>query len=189
MGKIGKDQPELDRKPGEEMFMKMKQLEPPDSHFLMAAIGWLELGVPEEAKQEMRQISQEKEGHPDVLEVWWRIAAEAKEWDGALEVARRLLSLAPERADGWLHQAYALRRASEGGLEKAWEALKAAAEKFRKEPIIPYNLACYACQLGELEEARVWLKRALKVGGKKGIIQMALEDPDLETMWEEIRKM
>ena len=106
-----------------------------------------------------------------------------------MDVARKLLRRAPDRVSGWLHHAYALRRAPEGGLEKAWEALKPAAEKFPKEPIIPFNLSCYACQMRQLDEARLWLKRALKIGGKEKIKQMALGDPDLQPLWDEIRQI
>ena len=63
-----------------------------------------------------------------------------------------------------------------------------AAEAFPKESIIPFNLACYACQMRQLEEARAWLRRALKIGGKQKIKQLALDDPDLQPLWEEIRK-
>jgi hypothetical protein len=40
----------------------------------------------------------------------------------------------------------------------------------------------------QLEEARSWLRRALKIGDKDKIKQMALDDPDLQPLWEEIRK-
>jgi tetratricopeptide (TPR) repeat protein len=167
----------------------MQQIEPPDSHRLNAALGWLGLGLREDAKAELDGISRVNQNHPDVLEARWAILAGEQKWDAALEVARKLLSQAPERANGWLHHAYALRRAPGGGLEKAWEALKPAMEKFPEEPIIPYNLSCYACQMRQLEEARVWLKRALNIGGKEKIKQMALADADLEPLWEEIPQL
>ena len=72
-------------------------------------------------------------------------------------------------------------------MEKAWDALLPAAEKFPKEPVIPYNLACYACQLQKLEDARSWLKRAIEIGGKERMKEMALEDPDLQPLWKEIQ--
>ena len=167
----------------------MQPLEPPDSHFLNAAIGWLELGVRAEARAELNLISPEHQRHPDVLEACWAICAEERQWDDALDVARKLLQRAPDRPSGWLHHAYALRRTSEGGLEKAWAALKPAAEKFPKEELIPYNLSCYACQLQQLDEARIWLKRALKIGDKERIKQQALSDPDLQPLWDEIRQL
>ena len=62
-------------------------------------------------------------------------------------------------------------------------------ERFPKVPTIPYNLACYACQLGNLEEARQWLAKAIKIRSTEEIKQMALADPDLQPMWDEIKKL
>jgi hypothetical protein len=44
---------------------------------------------------------------------------------------------------------------------------------------ISYNLACYTCQLGRLDEARQWFHRALTLGDEKAIKLEALDDPDL----------
>ena len=109
----------------------MQRLEPPDSHCLNAAIGWLGLGRRDDAKAELEMISAPNQRHPDVLEARWAIYAEERQWEAALDVARKLLQRAPHRVSGWLHHAYALRRAPEGGLEKAWAALKPAVEKFQ----------------------------------------------------------
>jgi hypothetical protein len=62
-------------------------------------------------------------------------------------------------------------------------------DKFPKEYIIRYNLACYACQLGNLKEARHWLKKAIDLAGTKEVELMALHDPDLEPLWKEIGEM
>jgi hypothetical protein len=40
----------------------------------------------------------------------------------------------------------------------------------------------------QLDQARAWFKRALKLGDKQKVKAMALDDPDLEPLWEEIRK-
>jgi tetratricopeptide (TPR) repeat protein len=167
----------------------VQALEPPDTHCLSAAIGWLELGNPAEAKAELDKVSPACQQHADVLEVRWLLCAEQRDWSAALAAARAILQAAPKRASGWLHQAYALRRVPEGGLEKAWDVLLPTSEKFPKEPVVAYNLACYACQMNRLPEARTWLKRALKLGGKEEIEAMALRDSDLEPLWEEIRSL
>lgn len=167
----------------------MPRLEPPDTFYLAAAIGWMELGVPVEAEAELNRISAESQTHPDVLEVRWVLLARAERWETALTVARALLKNAPQRSSGWLHQAYSLRRASEDGLKSAWDALLPAYDKFPHVPTIPYNLSCYACQMHKLDEARLWLGRALKLGDKAKIKRMALEDPDLQALWDEIRKL
>ena len=132
----------------------MTKLEPPDTHFLSAAIGWVELGVFTEARAELAQIAPAFQSHPDVLEANWLISASEKNWKAALDVARTLVQTEPARSFGWLQQAYALRRVPEGGLQAAWDALLPAADQFPKEPTIPYNLSCYACQMGRLERAR-----------------------------------
>jgi len=162
-------------------------LEPPDTHLISAAIGWIGLGNIDEALSELSQISPAQQSHPDVLEVRWQLYAEQKQWDKALQVARGLMATAPERSSGWLHQAYALRRVPDGGVKQAWQALLPAFDKFPKEAIIAYNLSCYACQMKQLEAARVWLKRAVFLGGKEKFKRMALEDVDLKPLWDEIR--
>jgi tetratricopeptide (TPR) repeat protein len=166
----------------------MQPLEPPDTHYLAAAIGWLGLGNLTEAKAELASISPARQNHPDVLEARWAVYSDEKNWDPALQTARALIQEAPERAVSWIFQAYALRRAHDGGLQQAWDALRPAFDRFPRQPIIPFNLACYSCQMRRLEEARSWLARAAQVGGKKDIKQMALAEPDLEALWEEIRQ-
>lgn len=167
----------------------MRKIEPPDAHYLNAAIGWLELGNPAEARAELDRISAANQSHPDVLEVRWMICAEAKDWQAALAAARQIVACAPDRPSGWLHQAYALRRVPGGGVEQAWEALKPAFDRFPNEPIIAFNLSCYACQMQRLPEAREWFRRALAIGDKARLKAMALADPDLQPLWEEIRAL
>jgi tetratricopeptide (TPR) repeat protein len=166
----------------------MRKLVPPDTHFISAAQGWLGLENPAEARAELNSVSREQQKHPAVLEVRWEIATAEKNWSGALDIARQQLEAMPKDPGPWLHQAYALRRVPEGGLRAAWDALLPAAEMFSTEATIPYNLSCYACQMGKLDEAREWFKRAIKVGGKEQMKSMALNDPDLQPLWEEIKK-
>jgi hypothetical protein len=144
------------------------------------------LGCVEEAKTELDRVNGAYRNHPDVLELRWLICAEQEEWREGLQIARALLHHAPDRSSGWLHQAYALRRVSEGGIKEAWKALLPAFDKFPGEPIISFNLSCYACQMNQLDAARVWLKRAAVLGGKKRVREMALEDKDLEALWPEL---
>src|ERR1041385_710313 len=167
----------------------MNQLEPPELFFVSAAYGWLGLGNVAEAKAELANIGASYRTHPDVLELRWDICVQEQHWIEGLQIARELLLYAPDRSSGWLHQAYALRRIPEGSVRKAWTALLPAFDKFPKESIIPYNLSCYACQLQLLDAARVWLKRAAVLGGKDRIKQLALNAPDLEPLWPEIKHL
>ncbi len=161
-------------------------LTPPDSHYLTAAVGWMELGNPSEAMRELDRISESHRRRPEVLELRWLALAERRDWASALKVAAELVAASPERPSGWLHRAYAARRAPGGSIQAAWEVLRPAAEKFPKEELIPYNLACYACQLQRLEEARTWLRLVFASDEKGRFRTMALQDEDLRPLWPEI---
>jgi hypothetical protein len=171
------------------MMRPMSMPLPSDRHILSAALGWIELGNPGEARLELRRLSPAARASPDALEVEWVLCAGEEDWVGALRVAEELVRADPERSSGWLHRAYALRRVPEGGLQAAWDALAPAHARFQTEPTIPYNLACYACQLGRMDEARVWVRRAFELGGIESIKRMALHDTDLEPLWGELRGM
>ena len=166
----------------------MKPLLTPDAHHFNAAVGWFELGNRKEARVELEYVSQENQLHPLVLELRWSLDAEDKKWDAALKTAQDIIATLPNDAAGWLHCAYALRRAKSGGLDKALAFLEPAAQQFPNEPVIAFNLACYACQLNQLDDARRWLKRASEIGGKKEMRAMALADDDLKPLWEELGK-
>lgn len=168
-------------------------LEAPDSHFLNAAEGWFELGDCAEASAELAQLSETGTSHPHTLQLRWAIHARLEEWEKARDVADALVEGAPEMEAGWIHRAYATRRMPGGTIESAWLSLYPAAKLFPNEPIIPYNLACYECQLGRLSEAKAWLERALRIPKsepeKRTIRRMALDDTDLEPLWPEIETM
>ena len=68
-----------------------------------------------------------------------------------------------------------------GGLPRAWDILRPTADRFPTEPTVAFNLACYACQMGRLEEAREWLAKAIALGGEP-IAKMAQEDEDLKPL-------
>ena len=163
-------------------------LDPSLAHVLRAAVGWLELGNAAEARAELSQVPAAASHHPLVLEAWWLVYTREKDWAAALEVSRVEEQAAPQSPSGPLHHAYALRRFEKGGLQAAWDVLRPAADQFPTEPTIPYNLACYACQLGRLDEARSWFEAALRLGDPQGLRRLGLEDPDLEPLWPEIRQ-
>lgn len=165
------------------------QLDPPDSFALSAAVGWLELDNPREGELELDGISPENQSHPGVLEVRFLIHSKRLDWASALEAARRMVEVAPEFVSGWMHRAYATRRAPGGSVSAAWDALLPAAERFPKDELVRFNLACYACQMENLDQARHWLQEAMRTGGKAEIKSMALRDDDLKPLWPEIEGM
>jgi predicted Zn-dependent protease len=162
----------------------MSTLQSPDLHQLNAAVGWLELGNPGEARRELDEVSTLMQSHPDVLEVRWRLHARERSWEPALAVAEQLVAEAPERCSGWIDLSYSLHELKRTA--EAREKLLPVAGRFPEVSTIPYNLACYECQLGQLDQARHWLKLGMKLGGTKEILAMALKDSDLEPLWPEL---
>jgi len=181
--------PSLAKSSAKRFPIRVQDLEPSDRHRLNAALGWLGLNCPADARAELDAIAPAQQSHPAVLEGRWTICTLEKQWRDALEIAEQELKFAPGESSGWLHRAYALRRVSGGGLPQAWDALLPAAEKFPAEPIIAYNLSCYACQMQQLDLARTWLQRAVAAGKKDAIKKMALADDDLQPLWEEIKNL
>src|ERR1035438_3361521 len=108
------------------------------------------------------------------------------ECDDAVEIAGTLAKLMPEKHAAWISWAYATRRKTGGGILEAKSILLEAERKFPGDWLIPYNLACYDCQLGNLKEAMVWLEKAIELAGEKDIRLKALEDPNLEALWGRI---
>ena len=98
-------------------------------------------------------------------------------------IASTLAQLVPEQPLGWVHRSYCLHEMKR--TQEARDNLLRVVGKFPDDPIMRYNLACYECQLGRLEQAKNWLQKAFEVGDSKQIKLMALEDPDLEPLWRE----
>jgi predicted Zn-dependent protease len=167
----------------------MKPLEPPHSHYVSAAAGWLGLGNWEEAAAELKNIDPDLASHPDVLAVRYEILAKAGHWELAAETALAWTKKAPGERSAWIAQAYAVRRKPGGGITLAKGILAAAWQRFPSEPLIAYNLACYECQLGNAAEARNWLREAFQFGDARQLKKMALHDADLESLHSEIARM
>jgi hypothetical protein len=100
---------------------RMKPLEPPDIYHLRSAVGWLELGKPIEANEELENITPQLRAHPDVLKVRWRVYAQAKKWEVCCEIGRTLTELEPDKPGGWIDHAQSLHRL--GRTEEAYDLL------------------------------------------------------------------
>jgi predicted Zn-dependent protease len=151
---------------------------------VQAAQGWLELGNHVEANEELEKITPQSRAHPDVLEMRWQIYAASKKWDAALDAAAALIQLDPEAPLGWVHRSYALHELKR--TPEARDNLLRVVESFPLSATMRYNLACYECQLGRLQQARQWLEKAFKLGDARRMKVVALEDPDLKPLWKEM---
>lgn len=163
--------------------------EPPDLHRLRAAQGWLELGLPEDAEEELSRMGEAAKDHPAALEIGWAAAAAQAHWERAFILGDRLVEQEPTLVSAWIHRAYAARRMPGGGLERALAALLPAATRFPEEPMVAYNLACYLIRLGRIEEGWRWYAEAEVRGEPDELRKQALADEDLREIWGRIRDL
>jgi predicted Zn-dependent protease len=160
------------------------QLSQTQRRHLEAAEGWLGLGSWAEAQKELEAIIPPAQNHPQVLQIRWAICAARKDWPEALEIAATLIQSAPEDPSGWVHRSFCLHELKR--THEARDNLLRVIDQFKSDTTIHYNLACYECQLGQFEQARSWLQKAYALGGTRRISQMALADPDLEPLRDDI---
>lgn len=162
----------------------MEGLTYPDLHHALAADGWLDLKAPDEARRELESLSAEARKLPEVLDLHCRVAIQIPDWSEVVTIANQIISTSPEYVGGWVHRSFALHELRR--TREAYEGLLGAEARFPTNSIIPYNLACYACQLGNLPEARRWLQRVSDLKGPEKLRELALDDPDLEPLRQEI---
>ena len=155
-------------------------LDPENERMLVAAQGYLELGLPLEANNEIENMSAEVRHLPAVLEVRVGIYRKLEKWELMQVVAKSLALHDPDEPQFTIWWAYATRRAD--SLDAARLILVNAVERLPEVPIFLFNLACYESQLGDVEVAKARLQHALNLEPKLRLI--ALEDEDLRPLWD-----
>ncbi len=146
---------------------------------LLAADGYLFLGMPKEALAELGRIPEEKQGQAAVLRAVIRVLLHQKRWKKAEERAREGLRLHPEENEFMVQRAFALHQQERG--TEAVNVLLNAPEWLRRTGILHYNLACYEAQLGDLGTARQCIRAAIEINA--AFRKNARNDPDLQRLW------
>jgi tetratricopeptide (TPR) repeat protein len=95
-----------------------------------------------------------------------------------------LVKVEPEEAGWWINLAYATRRCE--SIKKAETILLRARELHQDNALIEFNLACYASIQSYFEEVKARLQQAIELDQETR--RMALDDPDLEPLWNWIKR-
>ena len=146
---------------------------------LEAALGYLHLGMPQDAHEELDAIPHERKAEPLVLRARAYIYCEMKEWESLRDVAAFLVSILPEDSQHWIWLGYAARRCD--SINEAERILLDAIAHHPGEAILHFNLACYAAQTVRVPLARQRLAEAIRLDPT--ITKMAVDDPDLQPLW------
>jgi tetratricopeptide (TPR) repeat protein len=149
---------------------------------LLAASGYAELSLFQEAVEELEKLPEPLKAQPAVLTVWLEVYQRWEKWSEAEFVAARLFDLQPDEPSWAVALAYATRRTR--GLALANEILQQAGEKFPDCATILFNLGCYAAQLGRTDEALGYVRRAIELD--EDFASIASSDSDLAPIRSQI---
>ncbi|HEV2694736.1 MAG TPA: hypothetical protein VG347_17710 [Verrucomicrobiae bacterium] len=171
----------------------MNELSKADLAKISAAYGWIDLKCYPEAIIELNSIPDHLYLHPKVVAAWWEINCSQAEWVDLLKYGTKLLQEDASDPMGYILLAESARLRNNDHVKDAYEILRPIADRFSDALTVPYNLACYACCLGRVAEAREWLQTTFK-GARgtefDGYYQgLAIEDADLKSLWPEIHQI
>jgi tetratricopeptide (TPR) repeat protein len=82
---------------------------------------------------------------------------------------------------GFLKVAYSLYQL--GRIKEAHDTIEPVLARFPENAGLRYDLACYACKLGNLKESMAYMEQAIDLAGTFVLRQKALDDPALEKLW------
>lgn len=147
---------------------------------LIAALGYHELGMHQDGLEQLNHIAASDRHRHEVIGMQLSILQAMKEWERGATLARDGITKFTEAGDLYLGGAYCIRRSE--GLEAAFEFLQHGADSLSDEPCFWFNLGCYHCQLGRLDEAQNCVEQAIGLDNKYR--RLAEKDEDLDPLRE-----
>jgi len=149
---------------------------------LLAAQGYLELGMVEEALSELVAIETSAISDPDLIELRLHVLMQGERWSDALASAEELLLLNSSALPAYIHGAFALHEL--GRTAEARDLLLRGPEVLGMDPTYHYNIGCYEAILGNRESAKRSLERSFALDSTYR--DFAKQDSDLESIRSEL---
>ena len=149
---------------------------------LLAAQGYLELGMVEEALAELVAVQSPMISDPDLIEMRLHILMQGGRWSDALASAEELLRLNSSAISAYIHGAFALHEL--GRTTEARDLLLRGPQVLRNDPTFHYNIGCYEAVLGNNDSAMRSLKKSFALD--ETYRDFAKQDPDLEAIRAEL---
>jgi tetratricopeptide (TPR) repeat protein len=151
---------------------------------LLAAQGYIELEMPDEALRELDAISQGDQNREEVLQMRLFVFMRSRQWDDALDICSRLRRESPDCTTGYIHGAFCLHEM--GRTLEAKQLLLTGPACLLREPTYHYNLGCYDAVLGNIDEASHHLETSFLMDKK--FREIAKYDPDLKSVYDQLGK-
>ena len=153
---------------------------PTTKRHLSYSQGYLDLGMLDDAHDELEKIEWEDRLKKEVLSARIQVYIKAEYWDLVASIGKTLASQYPNESEWWLYWAYGARRTI--SLDQAKGILLEALKRFPDNATILYNLGCYACVDESYDVASALVKRAIELD--KDFQALAIADKDLANLWE-----
>lgn len=142
---------------------------------LRAASGWLELGMPDDALDELSVLEGEESEDRRALELKLSAQMAKEAWQDAAETGLQLCAQVADEPDFFLSAAFCLHET--GNTYAALKCLQGGPKSLREFAVYHYNMACYQWTLEEKESAREFLAKAISLD--ESFIESAKQDKDL----------
>jgi len=154
---------------------------PENEKLVEVAMGYFELGMLDEAVTELGPLA----GHErlSVLSLWSAALRLSERWPEMLSLSRKMIELYPAEAEFWVSLADATRNSV--SVQAGLELLETARGHFPGNDHILFQIGCYCCQLGRLDEARTAVRAA--VSSNRVWAKIAVQDRDLSPLWPEFK--
>jgi predicted Zn-dependent protease len=145
------------------------------------AEGYSELGMLDDAIGELAQLDAEQQDRPEILRMRIDIFLRKQSWIDALRLSQQFCAANPSEPFGFVHSAFCLHEL--GRTPEAKQTLLDGPATLLDEAVYYYNLACYDTVLGNLGQAKVYLRASFRLN--KSFREMAKTDPDLSQIRDE----
>lgn len=142
---------------------------------LLAAEGWIEIGLAEEALVELADLPKKSRWQRNVLELTLEAQMACQSWNAASETGRLLCLRDSAEPTFFIKAAFCLHET--GDTLAACNLLLRGPKSLLEMAIFHYNLACYLWTLGEESRARTHLSQAIQMD--ESYRDTAREDRDL----------
>ncbi len=145
---------------------------------ITAADGFLDLGMLDEAWEQLDDIEPRRRADQEVLAMRLRILERMGRFEMGAEIARGAVRAHPDEMDLWLLGSRQVRAAE--GIDVALEFLLGSGERFTSKAAYWFELGYLHCQLGDLERTAECTRRAVDLD--RSYQMRVLDHPDLEAL-------
>ena len=149
---------------------------------IRAAEGYADLGMYDDALAELDGLDPGEQERLETVRMRVEIALCKRDWRSGLRLSLRICQLYPNESSGFIHAAFCLHEL--GRTQEAKQTLLDGPAKLLDEPVYYYNLGCYDAVLGNLDQAKAYLRASFRLD--ESFRDMARKDPDLERIKDEL---